>query len=609
MDSEQAPVIECLKYSKRVMLKTILRRSDGGVGLIGQRVVIGGWVKSSREIRLIQPVTPHSVPAQEVVSTKDVTCSEVLQSRIPLLRSIMKVFGAGEYRVREKINVVCQPQPSVSILQVSDGSCVASLQVLVESALATPCQVMATGTCLLIEGMLQQPSLQGKHIIELHTEKILHLGLVDQSNYPLSKKRLPLESLRDCSHFRPRTTTVASIMQIHNALTWATHRFFQDQGFLHVQLPILTSTDSEGFSEKFVVTTLLNKGKNYDQISSTENAVVSVEAIRASIKEKYKKVEELNRTNSNKEALFAAQQDLKKTQELVSQLETRQKANSGVTIETRKFDFTKDFFARQTHLTVSGRLHLESQACGLGNVYSFGPRFQAVKSESKKSLAETWMVDVEMAFSELEDAMECAIDFLKFVCKRISEGCMEDLQFILKRIDKKVMERLQLTLSSSFERISYAEAIEVLRHAAGKRFQGKIEFGVSLTEEHESYLVDEIYKKPVIIYNHPKGLGPFYVHLNDDGMTVATFDVVLPKVGTVIRGSQSEERFNMLSSRMEELGLQKQQYEWYLDLRRHGSVKTSGFSLMLEPLVLYATGLNDVKDVVPFPRSFGRANN
>lgn len=191
-------------------------------------------------------------------------------------------------------------------------------------------------------------------------------------------------------------------MQIHNALTWATHRFFQDQGFLHVQLPILTSTDSEGFSEKFVVTTLLNKGKNYDQISSTENAVVSVEAIRASIKEKYKKVEELNRTNSNKEALFAAQQDLKKTQELVSQLETRQKANSGVTIETRKFDFTKDFFARQTHLTVSGRLHLESQACGLGNVYSFGPRFQAVKSESKKSLAETWMVDVEMAFSELE---------------------------------------------------------------------------------------------------------------------------------------------------------------------------------------------------------------
>ncbi|KAJ8560749.1 hypothetical protein K7X08_022609 [Anisodus acutangulus] len=613
MSSEQAPAVEIpaatlSKYTKRVMLKTILARSDGG--LTGQRVVIGGWVKSSREIRK-QPVTPHPAAAPQVVSPKDVTCSEVLQSRIPLLRSIMKVFGGGEYRVREKLDVVIQkaPPPSVSILQVSDGSCVPSLQVLVDSALATPCQVMPTGTCVLIEGILQQPTVQGKHVVELQSEKILHLGLVDQSKYPLSKKRLPLESLRDCSHFRPRTTTVASVMRIHNALTWATHGFFQDQGFLHVQVPIITSTDSEGFSEKFLVTTLLSKGKKDDQISSTEDAGVSVEAIQASIKEKSKKVEELSRTDSNKEALFAAQQDLKKTNELVSHLETRQKAKSGVTVETRKLDFSKDFFARQTYLTVSGRLHLESQACALGNVYSFGPRFQAEKSESKKSLAETWMVDVEMSFSELEDAMDCANDFLKFICKRIVEGCMEDLQFVLKRIDKAVMERLQFTVSSSFERISYASAIEDLRQVAGKRFQSKIEFGVSLTEEQESYLVDEIYKKPVIIYNHPKGLEPFYVRLNDDGKTVATFNVVLPKVGTVIRGSQSEERFNVLRSRMNELGLQKQQHEWYLDLRRHGSAKTSGFSLMLEPLVLYATGLNDVKDVIPFPRSFRRANN
>nr|XP_016510360.1 PREDICTED: asparagine--tRNA ligase, cytoplasmic 2-like isoform X2 [Nicotiana tabacum] len=590
MASEQAPVempATFSKYTKRVMLKIILGRDDGGVGLIGQRIVIGGWVKSSMEIRK-QPVTPPpAAPAPQVV------------------------FGAGEYRVREKLDAVIRkaPQPSISILQVSDGSCVPSLQVLVNSALANPCQVMPTGTCVLIEGILQQPSVQGKHYVELQAEKILHLGLVDESKYPLSKKRLPLESLRDCSHFRPRTTTVASVMRIHNSLTWATHAFFQDHGFLHVQVPIITSTDSEGFSEKFLVTTLLSKGKKDDQISPTENAGVSVEAIRASIKEKTKKVEELSRTNSNKEALLAAQQDLMKTNELVSQLEARQKAKSGVTIETRKFDFSKDFFTRQTYLTVSGRLHLESQACALGNVYSFGPRFKAEKLESKKSLAETWMVDVEMAFSELEDAMDCANDFLKFVCKRILEGCVEDLQFVLKRIDKSVMERLQFTISSSFERISYAKAIEILRQVAGKKFQSKIELGVSLTEEHESYLVDEIYKKPVIVYNHPKELKPFYVRLNDDGKTVATFDVILPKMGALIRGSQSEERFNVLSSRMKELGLQKQQYEWYLDLCRHGSAKTSGFSLMLEPLVLYATGLNDVKDVVPFARSFGRANN
>ncbi|XP_059295943.1 asparagine--tRNA ligase, cytoplasmic 2 [Lycium ferocissimum] len=617
MASEQAPAVEMpattfSKYTKRVMLKNILLRSDGGVALIGQRVVIGGWVKSSLEIKK-QPVTPPQPPstAPQVVSPKDVTCYEVLQSRIPLLRSIMKVFGGGEYPVTEKLDVVVQKAqiPSVSILRVSDGSCVPSLQVLVDSALATPRQIMPTGTCVLIEGILQQPSVQGKHVVELQAEKIIYLGLVDESNYPLSKKRLPLESLRDCSHFRPRTTTVASIMRIHNALTWATHTFFQEHGFLHVQVPIITSTDSEGFSEKFIVTTLLSKGKKDDQISSIENDGISIESIRASIKEKSKKVEELSRTNSNKEALIAAEQDLKKTNELVSQLETRQKGKSGVTIETRKFDFSKDFFARQTYLTVCGRLHLESQACALGNVYSFGPRFQADKSESKKSLAETWMVDVEMAFSELEDAMDCANDFLKFVCKRIVEGCMEDLQFFLQRIDKAVMERLQFALSSSFERISYAKAIEVLRQVSGKRFHNKIEFGVSLTEEHESYLVDELYKKPVIIYNHPKGLKPFYVRLNDDGKTAATFNVILPKVGTVVRGSQSEERFNVLSSRMKELGLQKQQHEWYLDLRRHGSAKTSGFSLMIEPLVLYATGLNDVKDAVPFPRSFRRANN
>ncbi|KAK4369222.1 hypothetical protein RND71_013014 [Anisodus tanguticus] len=501
MSSEQAPAATLSKYTKRVALKTILGgSSDGGVGLTGHRVVIGGWIKSSSEIRK-QPVTPQPAAAPQVVSPKDVTCSAVLQSRIPLLKSIMKV--------------------------------------LVDSALATPCQVMPTGTCLLIEGILQQPSVQGKHV------------------------------------------EVASAMRIHNALTWATHGFFQDQGFLHVQVPIITSTDSEGFSEKFLVTTLLSKGKKDDQISSTEDAG-----------------------------------DLKKTNELVSQLETRQKAKSGVAVETRKLDLSKDLFAHQTYLTVSGRLHLESQACALGNVYCFGHRFQAEKSESKKSLAETWMVDVEMAFSELEDAMDCANDFLKFVCKRMVEGCMEDLQFVLKQIDKAVMERLQSTISSSFERISYAEAIEVLRQVAGKRFHSKIEFGVSLTEEHQSYLVDEIYKKPVIIYNDPKGLEPFYVRVNDDGKTVATFNVVLPKLKpnlfagrTVIRGSQSEERFNVLNSRMNELGLQKQQHEWYLDLRRHGSAKTSGFSLMLEPLVLYATGLNDVKDVIPFPRSFRRANS
>ncbi|XP_060175416.1 asparagine--tRNA ligase, cytoplasmic 2-like [Lycium barbarum] len=532
--------------TERVILKAILGRGDGGAGLIGEKVVIGGWVKSSWEIRKEaaqpRPVLAADAASPEVVGAKEMRCMEILQSRIPLVRYIVKVLGGGDHSVREKFVMQKAPKDSTSILQISDGSCVHNLRVLVDSALATPCQVMPCGTCILVEGILQQPLMKGKYqVIELKTEKILHLGTVDQYKYPLSKKRLPLESLRNFPHFRPRTTTVASVMRIHNALTLATHTFFQDQGFLHVQTPIITTNNSETLSKKFQVTTLLNNGKIDNQ--------------------------------------------------LVNSLE-----------------FSKDFFSQETYLIDCGHFHLESQACALGNVYSFGPRFKAEKSsESNNLLAETWMVDVEMAFSELEDAMDCADEFLKFVCKRILESCTEDIQFILKRIDKAVMDRLQLIISSSFEKISYDVAIEVLTEATGNKFEKKIEWGDSLTEEHESYLVNEIYTKPVIIYNHPKEIKSFYAKLNEDGKTVATFDVVLPKVGTLVRGSQSEECFDKLRTRIEELELPKQQYEWFLDLRKNGAAKTSGFNLMLEPLVLYATGLNDVKDVVPFPRSFGRA--
>ncbi|KAL0459961.1 UNVERIFIED_CONTAM: Asparagine--tRNA ligase, cytoplasmic 2 [Sesamum latifolium] len=605
MASEQAPVeapLALSKYSKRVILKTILDRPDGGVGLIGQRVVVGGWVRSSREFRK-EPVAP----APDVGGPKDVSCVEVLQSRLPFFKSIIKVFG-GEYRIREKLDTILPkpPQPSISILLISDGSGVSSLQVLIDSSLAPPSLVMPTGTCVLVEGILQKPSLQGKETIELKADKILHIGTVDQDRYPLSKKRLPLESLRDSAHFRPRTTTVASVMRIRSALTQATHTFFQENGFLYVQVPVITTTDCEGFGENFQVTTLLGK----DQSSVDDNGGVKLETIKASIKEKSKQVEELKRSESNKEALAAAIQDLKKTTELVSQLEAKQKEKSGKSYtQSNRVDFSQDFFSCKTYLTVSGRLHLESYASALGKVYSFGPRFHAHRSDSKKLLAEMWMVELEIAFSELEDSMECATDFLRFICKWILENCTEDLKFISKRVDKLVPDRLQFIATGPFEKISYTQAVDVLKQANERKFQTKVEWGVSLNEEHESYLTDEIYKKPLIIYDHPKQLKPFYVRLNADGKTVAAFDVIVPKVGTLIRGSQNEERYNTLNARIKESGLEKQQYEWYLDLRRHGAVKCSGFSFLFDPLVLYATGLNDVRDAVPFPRSFGKANN
>ncbi|KAA8550553.1 hypothetical protein F0562_002237 [Nyssa sinensis] len=615
MDSEQAAVVEIpvtlSKYSKRVILKTVLGRSDGGLGLLGERVVIGGWVKSSKEVRK-EPVPPTEVDAGSA-SPKDVSCVEVLQSRVPFLRSIMKVFGGGgHYPVREKLGPVIPkpPPPSIAILQLSDGSSIASLQVVVDSSIALPSHLMPTGTCVLAEGILQQPSVQGKHVLELKAEKILHLGIVDQDNYPLSKKRLPLEMLRDSSHIRPRTTTVASVMRIRNSMTQATHAFFQNVGFLYVQVPVITSTDSEGCSEKFQVTTLLGRERKEEERNSVEHTVgVSLEVVKASIKEKSKLVEELKRSESNKEALVAAIQDLRKSNELALQLEEREKTKSGTSHKPYKVDFSEDFFSCPTFLTVSGRLHLESYACALGNVYSFGPRFRAEKSESKKYLAEMWMIELEMAFSQLEDAMNCADDLLKFICKWVLENCSEDLAFVSKRIDKTIVDRLQSMTSSSFEKLSYAEAVEVLKKVTDKNFEAKIEWGLPLTEEHESYLADEIYKTPVIIYNYPKELKPFYVRLNIDGKTVAAFDVIVPKVGTLVRGSQNEERFNMLSARIKELGLPKKQYEWYLDLRRHGTVKHSGFSLVFDALVLYATGLTDVRDVIPFPRSCGKADN
>ncbi|KAM7527479.1 hypothetical protein LguiB_030889 [Lonicera macranthoides] len=593
-------VITLSKYSDRVLLKTLLGRSDGGLGLIGERVVIGGWVKSAKEVRKEAVPAAQAQPRPVAGEPKnDVTCVEVLQSRIPFIRSIMKVLGGGAGHFRDKLefSVPRPPTPSTVILQVSDGSCVSSLQILVDSSLFPPSQVMPTGTCILAEGILQHPLVHVKHVIELKTEIILHVGTVDQDKYPLSKKRLPLEMLRDRPHFRPRTTTVASVMRIRNSLTQATHTFFQNEGFLNVQVPVITTTDTEGFSEKFQVTTLFSKDlKKEEPITMDDTGAISLEAVKASIIEKSKQVEELKRTDSNKEALAAAIQDLHKTNELVSKLEAREKSKLDTYIKAEKFKFSEDFFGRQAYLTVSGSLHLESLASALGNVYSFGPTFRAGRTESKKMLAEMWMVEAEMAFSQLEDSMNCADDFLKFLSKWVLENCDEDLAFVSKRIDKTIVDRLQLVMPSSFEKITYAEAVEVLKQL--------IKF-ISLFAC--SYLVDEIYKRPVIIYNYPKELKPFYVRLNDDGKTVAAFDLVVPKVGTLIRGSQNEERLDTLTTRIKELGLENEQYQWYLDLRRHGSVKNSGFRLVFDLMVLYTTGLNDVRDVAPFPRSCGKA--
>ncbi|KAK8532414.1 hypothetical protein V6N13_131743 [Hibiscus sabdariffa] len=476
-----------LMYSNRVVLKTILECGDDEIGLFGKTVVVGGWVKSSKEVKR-EPMAVPLKPPEASPGPKDVTCVEMVQSRIPFFKTIIRVFGGSisAQSVREKLepSIPKPPPPSKFYLQINDGSCFKPHDSAIVPVSAS--QVLPTGTCILIQGVLEKPSTHGKQTIELKVEKVFHVGTVESDAYPLSRKKLPLDSLRDSSHIRPRTTTVASITRIRSALDFATHAFFQNHGFLQVQVPIITTTDSEGFSEKFQVTTLLG--------------------------------------NTSKK---------------------------GEPVTTLRPDYNEDFFGRQSYLTVSGRLHLESYACALGNVYSFGPRFRAEKTVSLKQVAEMWIVEVEMAFTQLEDSMKCAEDCFKFLCRWILDHCSQDMNF----------------------------------------------------------LADDHYKKPVIIYDFPKAVKPFYVRLNDDGKTVAAFDLVLPKIGRVITGSQSEERFDMLTTRIKDFDLPRDQYEWYQDLRRHGTVKHSGFSLGFDLMVLLTTGLTDVRDAIPFPRTHGKASN
>ncbi|KAJ8748154.1 hypothetical protein K2173_000562 [Erythroxylum novogranatense] len=521
------------KYSNRIVLKTLLERSDGGVALAGQRVVIGGWVKSFKEVK------KDPVPTQGN-DQKNVTCAEILQSRIPLFRSIYKILcgggggSSGNHPIGGKLEAVVAtpPSPSTAFLCVSDGSCAATLLVVVDSSVACPGQLLFTGTSLLAKGVLIKGTpVHGNHVIELQAEKILYVGKVEDEKYPLSKKRLPLEKLRNFPHFRPRTTTasfyVASVMRVRNALIVATHAFFQNHGFLCLQAPVV------GYAQKFQVTTQLGDADKEEETRSTKDTGdVNLEIVKAAINEKNRLVEELIRSESNREALAAAVKDLLKTTQLATQLEMQEKLKSGTPSKPDKVD-------------LSGLLCLESYACALGNVYSFGPKFQDDSIVTSKNVAETWMVEAQIAFSQLEET--------------------------------------------------------------DKAFETELEWGGALTAEHLSYLADEVYKTPVVVYNYRKEVKPFHVRLND-GVTVAAFDLVVPKVGVLISGSQSEERIDTLNTRIKEFGMSGEQCEMYLDLRRHGTVKHSGFALGFDLMLLYATGLNDIRDVIPFPRSFGKAN-
>ncbi|KAI8021797.1 Asparagine--tRNA ligase, cytoplasmic 1 [Camellia lanceoleosa] len=540
-------------FSQRVLIRSIICRPDGGSGLAGQKVRVGGWVKTGRE----------------------------------------------------------QGKGSFAFLELNDGSCPANLQVMVDAAVAPLGQLVATGTCVHVEGELKEPPEGAKQRIELRVEKVLEVGTVDPAKYPLPKTRLTLEFLRDYVHLRPRTNTISAIARIRNALAYATHTFFQKHGFLYVHTPIITTSDCEGAGEMFQVTTLINDAEKLEKelIKNPPPSEADLESAMLLVKDKGEAVAQLKSAKTSKEEINAAVAELTKAKENLSKLEERSKLKPGIPQKDGKIDYSLDFFARQAFLTVSGQLQVETFACCLSSVYTFGPTFRAEHSHTSRHLAEFWMVEPEIAFADLEDDMKCAEAYVKFMCQWLLDNCLDDMEFMVKNFDKSAIDRLQLVASTDFVRLSYTEAIAILEESSKERqFENKVEWGIDLASEHERFLTDVKFKSPVIVYNYPKGIKAFYMKVNADNKTVAAMDVLVPKVGELIGGSQREERYEVIQERILEMGLPLEPYEWYLDLRRYGTVKHSGFGLGFERMILFATGLDNIRDVIPFPRYPGRAD-
>ena len=426
-----------------------------------------------------------------------------------------------------------------SFLEVNDGSSFGSVQVIAEAALPnyeSEVKKLHVGCSVTVEGTVNKSPAKGQ-ATEVKADKVIVHGWADPETYPIQKKGATFEFLRTVAHLRPRTNTLGAVMRVRNRVSFSIHQFFQEQGFLYIQTPVIGSSDCEGAGQLFRVTTL----------------------------------------------------DLVKPP-----------------LKDGQVDFSQDFFGRPTYLTVSGQLEAETLACALGKVYTFGPTFRAENSNTSRHLAEFWMVEPEMAFFDLNDNMTLAEAFIKRLIRDALEQCPEDMRFFQERIDKEILTRLEGILSSEFLRVSYTDAVEVLTKS-GHAFEYPVQWGVDLQSEHERYLTEQHFKKPVILHDYPRTLKPFYMRLNDDEKTVRAMDVLVPGVGEIIGGSQREERLDVLEMRMRDQGLHPEDYAWYLDLRRYGTVPHSGFGLGLERTILFLTGMANIRDVIPFPRTPGNA--
>jgi|TARA_B110000240_G_C13510623_1_gene459162 asparaginyl-tRNA synthetase len=434
-------------------------------------------------------------------------------------------------------------------IAINDGSCITNLQCVIdyENTDSALLKKINTGAAVKIIGDLIVSQGSGQNL-EIIVNEISIIGESDPDLYPIQPKKHSLEFLREKAHLRIRTTTFNAIMRIRSILSFAVHEFFQEKKFYYINTPIITGSDAEGAGEMFKVTTLSSD------------------------------------------------------------------------ISKKNIDYKKDFFGKETHLTVSGQLEAESYAMGLGNVYTFGPTFRAENSNTTRHLAEFWMIEPEMAFYDLNDNMNLAEEFIKSVLSKILSKCSEDLKFLddrhnheqknkpmLERSEMGLIEKINFVVNNNFKRITYTDSIDILKNCKPNKknkFKYKInEWGVDLQSEHERFLVEKHFKCPVIIYDYPARIKAFYMRMNEDQKTVRAMDVLFPGIGEIVGGSQREERLNVLEKRMRDMKVDKNELWWYLDLRRFGSVPHSGFGLGFERLVQFTTGMGNIRDVIPFPRT------
>ncbi|KAA6420697.1 MAG: asparaginyl-tRNA synthetase [Trebouxia sp. A1-2] len=476
---------------------------------------------------------------------------------------------------------------------VNDGSTLTGLQVLVDpdtaGYLLVDSNTINTGAAVRVQGELVESPARGQ-LVELKATAVYLIGECNQETYPLQKKRHSLPYLRSIPHLRPRTNTFGAVTRVRSALAFATHQFFRESGFQYIHTPILSASDCEGAGEMFQVTTLIGKhdealaqGPVSEQdVHHLKERISKQNSLVSSAKLAAHTVDSQDLRDQEKQAV----QQLKHLKQQVGPLMERVTHYRGLVKNQEGLtDYSQDFFGKPTFLTVSGQLNAEMYATAMSDVYTF----------------EFWMIEPEMAFADLSDDMNCAEAYLKHCLRYILDHCSEDLEFFARQNDKMLVHRLQDIVAKPFARLSYTDAVELLQKAKVK-FTFPVNWGSDLQSEHERYLTETEFKGTPRYHRLPKRHQAFYMRVNSDDKTVAAMDLLVPGVGELIGGSQREERLQMLEQRIAQLGLNAQDYWWYLDLRRYGSVPHAGFGLGFERLVQFATGVENIRDVIPFPR-------